>query len=204
VLHGEQELVLHGPLPARGKCENQARIIGIHDKGKAAVIDVQVDSYLEDAAEPLFTNRFSLFVRGEGGFGGATEAPRPRIALPAREPDAVVRTATLENQALLYRLCGDRNPLHVDPDAAMRAGFGRPILHGLCTYGIACKAAVDSVLDGDTSAVRSFRSRFAGVVYPGENLVTEPWRDNGYVILQTLAEERGAPVLGNARIELAT
>jgi acyl dehydratase len=204
VLHGEQELTLHGPLPIRGRCENRARIAGVYDKGNAALLDVQVDSHLDGSDEPLFTNRFRLFVRGEGGFGGEREQPRPDVEVPDREPDARIRTKTVENQALLYRLSGDRNPLHIDPALAIRVGFERPILHGLCTYGIACKAAVDTLLGRDTAAVRSFRARFAGVVYPGESVVTELWREEGYVVLRSETAERGTPVLANSRLDFAT
>jgi acyl dehydratase len=176
-------------------------IAGIYDKGRDAVI--VVESTTSDADDrPLVTNRYTLFLRGAGGFGGESSAPSAPDA-PDRPADLVVETPTLPQQALLYRLCGDRNPLHVDPEVAHAAGFERPILHGLCTYGVVLRSVVGAVLDGDVEALRSYRARFSGVVFPGETIVTEVWRDDSTLHLRASTVERGAPVLTRATIEVS-
>ncbi len=200
LLHGEQDLDLPGPLPAAAEVETTARVAHVYDKGKGALVVVETTS-ATDAGEVLCVNRFSSFLRGEGGFGGdsgpALADPRPK-----RAPDLVVERTTLPQQALLYRLSGDRNPLHADPAYAARGGFDRPILHGLCSYGIACKAAVDEVLDGDVGAVAGYRARFAGVVFPGETLVERIWREGDEVVFEVMTKERETPVLTNAVISV--
>jgi acyl dehydratase len=197
VLHGGQGLVVHRPLPAEGSATLRSRIADVYDKGSAAVI-VQESEAVDDAGEALFTTRSQIFARDEGGFGG-DRGPSARVDVPEGEPDLDVSTPTLPQQALWYRLCGDRNPLHSDPGFAEAAGFPRPILHGLCTYGIVCKALVDGLLDGDTGRVASFSARFAGVVYPGETLRTTAWRrDADWVVSTTAVEREGAPVLSDA------
>jgi acyl dehydratase len=182
-LHGRQELIVHRPLPVEGKAHATARIAEVQDKGSAAVI------VLESTASDLFTTRTHIFVRGAGGFGGERGASG-RVAVPDREPDATVHTPTDPAQALLYRLCGDLNPLHVDPEFAAAAGFPRPILHGLCTYGMVCKAVVDALLDGDVTRVAGFSARFAGVVFPGETLRTRIWTEGDRLVLTTSVVER--------------
>ena len=200
VLHGEQDLELHRPLRPVGDVVSSPRLAGVYDKGKAALVVIEVES--RDSVGPLFINRFGVFARGEGGFGGDTSTPPPGNEPPDRAPDAVVATPTTARQALLYRLSGDKNPLHADPEFAAIGGFDRPILHGLCTYGIACKAVVDSLLDGDATRVVRYRVRFTGVVYPGETIVTAMWQEPDRVILAATTEERGGAVLSNAAIRL--
>jgi acyl dehydratase len=202
LLHGEHELTLSGPLPTSGRVINRGRITAVQDKGTAAVVEAVVDSHLDPEAPPAFTNRLRLFVRGEGGFGGDPGPARPPDEPPRRKPSASVITPTLPQQALLYRLCGDDNPLHVDPGSAEEAGFERPILHGLCTFGIACRAAVTGVLAGAPDRVAGVAARFAGVVFPGETLVTDLWRDDRAIVLSTRVVERRARVLTHARITL--
>ena len=126
----------------------------------------------------LWTQRRSIFARGEGGFGGDRGLSTAATA-PDRAPDLELDIPVLPQQALLYRLCGDRNPLHSDPEFAAAAGFPRPILHGLCTYGMTCKALVDAVLDADAAAVGSYGARFTGVAYPGETLQAAVWKEDG-------------------------
>jgi acyl dehydratase len=199
VLHGEQDLEIHKPIPTSASVEHRPRISSIYDKGKAALITVEVES--GPAGDPLFTNRFTIFARGEGGFGGDPDSPPPGNSPPDREPDAVVESPTMSHQALIYRLSGDKNPLHADPDFAKLGGFDTPILHGLCTYGIACKATVDSLLGGDTTAVARYQVRFTGVVFPGETVVTSLWREPDRIILSATTKERSEkPVLSNAAI----
>ncbi|MDV6014185.1 MaoC/PaaZ C-terminal domain-containing protein [Haloechinothrix sp. LS1_15] len=196
VVHGKQEIVAHRPLPAEGKATARGRIADVHDKGKAAVI-LQETEVTDEAGEPLWTARSAIFARGEGGFGG-DRGPSEAVELPDREPDWTVDTPTLPQQALLYRLCGDRNPLHIDPEFARGAGFDAPILHGLCTYGMVAKAVTDTVLDGDPDRVASWSARFAGIVLPGETLRTRIWRDGDRYLVTTQTVERDAPALADA------
>jgi acyl dehydratase len=198
VLHGEQDLEVHRPIPTSATVEHRPRIASVYDKGKAALVTVEVES--GPAGDPLFTNRFTIFARGEGGFGGDPNAPPPGNTPPEREPDAVVESPTMSHQALIYRLSGDKNPLHADPDFAAMGGFDRPIIHGLCSYGITLKAIVDRVLDGDVTRVARYQARFAGVAFPGETYVTAYWRDGETIFLQAKAKERDALVISNAAV----
>jgi acyl dehydratase len=198
VLHGEQDLEIHRPIPVAAKVTNQPRIAGIYDKGKAALIIIEVDTLLENG-DKLFTNRFSIFARGEGGFGGDA-GPKPGNVAPDRAPDVVVETRTFPQQALLYRLSGDKNPLHADPEFARLAGFDIPILHGLCSYGIVCKAAVDAMLGGDVNRVARYQARFAGIFFPGETMVTSMWKEGDQILLSAQSKERQAPVISNCAI----
>ncbi|MDT4917457.1 MAG: hypothetical protein QOH89_2157 [Pseudonocardiales bacterium] len=199
VLHGTQRVDVHRPLPADGKARATARVKGVYDKGAAAV--VEVETLVTDLdGRPLWTNTSSIFARGEGGFGG-DRGPSGPPPPPDREPDAVIVTPTAPQQALWYRLVGDRNPLHSHPEFAAKAGFPRPILHGLCTYGMVCKAVVDAELEGDVSRVAGYGVRFAGVVYPGETLRTSVWREGDRRVLVTTVDERGdSPALTGAEL----
>ena len=203
ILHGEQELELHAALPVRGDVRTTAFISEVSDKGKAAL--VVLEAVTRDAAtdQRLVTNRFSAFIRGEGGFGDGdrSRATPPPPAAPVGPPAVEVECQTLPQQALLYRLSGDMNPIHADPAFARKGGFDRPILHGLCSYGMVCKAVVDAVLDGDVGRVGRYRARFAGVVFPGETIIVRIWRESDVVFVEALCKERGTPVLSNAVIE---
>ncbi|MEO6884834.1 MAG: MaoC/PaaZ C-terminal domain-containing protein [Jatrophihabitantaceae bacterium] len=199
VLHGSQRVDVQRVLPTSGSARATTRIANIYDKGSAAVILTET-TVTDLHGTALWTNTSSIFARGEGGFGGE-RGPSSSGGAPDREPDAVICTPTLPQQALLYRLLGDRNPLHSDPEFAALAGFPAPILHGLATYGIVCKAVVDELLDGDVSRVGAFGARFAGVVFPGETLKTSVWRDGGRLQLQTVVVERAdAPALSDAEL----
>ncbi|OSZ57437.1 3-alpha,7-alpha,12-alpha-trihydroxy-5-beta-cholest-24-enoyl-CoA hydratase [Streptomyces pharetrae CZA14] len=201
VLHGGQSLTLHRPLPAEGTATATDRIAAVYDKGKAAVLVMRTD--VADAEGPLWTGDTQIYVRGEGGWGG-DRGPATRREPPAGAPDRIVERSVREDQALLYRLCGDWNPLHADPEFAERAGFDRPILHGLCTYGITLKAVVDTLLAGDVARVRGYAARFAGVVHPGETLRVRMWREDGEIRVDVSAVERGdAPVLADAGVQYA-
>jgi acyl dehydratase len=199
LLHGGQEVIVHRPLPVEGKAVSRARIADVYDKGTAAVIVhhtelVGVDGNL------LATARSRVFARGAGGFGGE-RGPSGRVPLPDRAPDTELLTPTLPQQALWYRLCGDRNPLHADPAFAATAGFPRPILHGLCTYGMVCKAVVDAMLGGDVTRLARYSARFAGVVFPGETLRTRVWREGRRLVLDVgVVERAGAAALSDAVI----
>ena len=177
VLHASEAVTAPQPIPPSGTGRAVTRFTEIWDKGKAAVIWSETTVTTPDG-DPLWTQKRSIFARGEGGFGGE-RGPSTSAEPPDRAPDAELSIPTLPQQALLYRLCGDRNPLHSDPGFASAAGFPKPILHGLCTYGIGAKALVDEFLDGDVSRVGSYGVRFAGVLYPGETLKATVWKDGG-------------------------
>ncbi|MCZ0989511.1 MaoC/PaaZ C-terminal domain-containing protein [Streptomyces diastatochromogenes] len=199
VLHGGQTLRIHRPLPAEGTATVTGRIAAVYDKGKAAVLVMRTE--VTDAEGPLWTNDAQIFVRGEGGWGG-DRGPSTRLEPPTGEPDRTVERPVRADQALLYRLSGDHNPLHADPEFAKLAGFDRPILHGLCTYGITLKAVVDTLLGGDVTRVREYTTRFAGVVYPGETLRIRMWRREGEVRVAVSAIEReDAPVLADTIVQ---
>ncbi len=200
VLHGEQEIQIHRPIPVAAEIASKGRVAGIYDKGKAALIVIEVDTS-EKGGDKLFTNRFSIFARGEGGFGGDS-GPKAGNVAPDREPDAVSESPTLSHQAILYRLSGDKNPLHIDPEFAKMGGFDTPILHGLCSFGIVCKSVVDEMLDGDVARVAGYGARFSGVVFPGETIVTKMWKEEGKIIIAAETKERGTPVIGNCAMTL--
>ncbi|WP_409427406.1 MaoC/PaaZ C-terminal domain-containing protein [Mycobacterium sp. SMC-11] len=188
ILHASEKVTVPAPLPPSGSARAISRIVEVWDKGKAAVVVLETSVTSTDGT-PLWTQHRSIFARGEGGFGGE-RGPSTSSELPDRAPDFEVDIPVSPQQALLYRLCGDRNPLHSDPAFAAAAGFDRPILHGLCTYGMTCKAAVDTVLDGDAGAVRSFGARFAGVVFPGETLRARLWKDGDRLVGNVVAPSR--------------
>jgi acyl dehydratase len=198
LLHGEQDLEIHQPIPAEATITNRGKVAELWDKGKAALAVLQVDSS-DESGKPLFTNRFGLFLRGEGGFGGEP-GPKAGNAAPDRAPDGVIESPTIPQQALIYRLSGDKNPLHADPEIAKMAGFDRPIIHGLCSYGIVCKAIVDHLLDGDVTRVARYQVRFRGVAFPGETYLTEYWREDDKILIQAKSRDRDAIVISNAAI----
>lgn len=183
ILHASQRVEIHQPLPREGKAEVSTGVSALYDKGSAAIVVVDSDAVGSDG-EPLWTSSMRMFSRGEGGFGGerGPDGPPPP---PEREPDHVLETTTLPQQALLYRLLGDRNPLHSEPEVASQAGFPRPILHGLCTYGMVCRSIVDEVLGGEATVVRAIEARFAGVVFPGESLRTSVWSEQDRLLFAT-------------------
>jgi acyl dehydratase len=200
-VHGEHEVIVHGPIPPEARVTNLIRVADVFDKGKGALIVLEIETR-DEVGALLFTNRRSSYVRGEGGFGGPP-GPKPGNAPPERRPDLEIETPTLPQQALLYALSSqDEYPLHTDPEFARRVGFEKPIIHGLCTYGVVCKAVVDHYLEGDTSRVSSYQARFSGPVFPGETLVTALWRKEGRLVLNTRVKERGTPAISNAAIEL--
>jgi len=189
VLHASEAVTVPAPLPASGAGRAVTRITDIWDKGKAAVIFNET-TVVDSSGKTLWTVKRSIFARGEGGFGGE-RGPSTSAETPERAADFEIDIPVLPQQALLYRLCGDRNPLHSDPEFAAAAGFPRPILHGLCTYGMTCKALVDTVLDADTTRVGSYGARFAGVVYPGETLRASVWQDGDQLRAVVTAPSRG-------------
>jgi acyl dehydratase len=198
VVHGSQSVSVSAPLPTSGAATLTTRITDVWDKGKAAVI-WQEGTAVSAAGDELWRVRSSIFVRGEGGWGGDRGSSTP-VSLPEREPDAVASYDVRAEQALLYRLCGDRNPLHADPAFAERAGFPAPILHGLCSWGIVLREVTEALLDGDASRVSAFTGRFSGVVFPGETIGLRAWQtDDGIVVDAAIAggQRDGSPVLSD-------
>ena len=203
VVHGSQSISVTGPVPTIGSATVTTRISEIWDKGKAAVI-WQEGVAVSPEGEELWTTRSSIFVRGEGGWGGDRGSSTP-VELPDRAPDADATYDVLPQQALLYRLCGDRNPLHADPDFAKAAGFPAPILHGLCSYGIVLRTLTEELLGGDATRVGGFGVRFAGVVFPGETIRVRGWREDDRILASaTVAggDRDGSPVLGDVLLTL--
>jgi acyl dehydratase len=204
VVHGEQSIRLHRPIAPNGTLQTVAVVTGIYDKGKGAVAVVEAKT-VDDAGHPVFDNIFSIFVRGAGGFGGDRGPETVTVEPPDRAPDFAITERTSAEQAALYRLSGDLNPLHISPSMAQAVGFERPILHGLCTYGFAGRAIVRAVCGGDTSKLRSFAARFSAPVLPGDELTTSGWRnaDGSYLIRVTAGEgDARKTVLSNARVEI--
>ncbi|MGH9250858.1 MAG: MaoC/PaaZ C-terminal domain-containing protein [Acidimicrobiales bacterium] len=189
LVHGEQSISLAREIPVAGEIESITEIVGIHDKGSGALVVVESIATLVGDGEPLFTNRSGLFIRGEGGWGG-DRGPSSSFAVPDRAPDHEVTYATRIDQALTYRLSGDHNPLHSDPKFAAMAGFPRPILHGLCTYGFTGRALLHTLCGGDPARFRSMSGRFSSPVFPGEALTVRMWReDGGEALFQTLGRD---------------
>jgi acyl dehydratase len=198
VVHGEQKVELHRPLPASGTFTAEGRTIGAFDKGegKGAVL-INETIWTDEKGEKVATLTGSTFARGDGGFGGPTEGqPEPHV-VPTRAPDLSVDISTRPDQALFYRLNGDRNPLHSDPDFARRAGFPRPILHGLCTYGITCRAVLQAITDYDPDQILSHQVRFSSPVFPGELISVDLWRDGKAISFEARVKDRGVTVIKN-------
>jgi len=200
VVHGEQKVEFHKPLPTEASITAEGRVIGAYDKGdKGAVI--YTETVLKDArsGEKIATLTSSTFARGDGNFGGPAEgAPEPH-EVPTRAPDMTLEFPTRPDQALIYRLSGDRNPLHSDPGIARAAGFPRPILHGLCTYGITCRAVLQAYCDFDPTKIRSHQVRFSSPVFPGETIAVDLWRDGDVVSFEARVKERGVTVIRNGK-----
>ncbi|XP_007536946.1 peroxisomal multifunctional enzyme type 2 [Erinaceus europaeus] len=202
VLHGEQYLELYKPLPRAGKLRCEAVVADILDKGSGLVILMDVYTYSEK--ELICYNQFSLFLIGSGGFGGKRTSDKAKVtvAIPNRPPDAVLTDTTSLNQAALYRLSGDWNPLHIDPNFASLAGFEKPILHGLCTFGYSARHVLQHFADNDVSRFKAIKTRFAKPVYPGQTLQTEMWKEGNRIHFQTKVQETGAIVIANAYVDL--
>ncbi|HEX2795764.1 MAG TPA: MaoC/PaaZ C-terminal domain-containing protein [Immundisolibacter sp.] len=204
LVHAEQSLTLHRPLPASGEVIGRTRVVGINDKGPGKGAIVYSQRTLHDAVSDalIATLDSSTFCRGDGGCGGADAPPMRLAPTPERAPDAVCELPTLPQQALLYRLCGDFNPLHADPAVARAAGFERPILHGLCTFAVAGHALLRTLCDYDPARLTQLQARFSAPVYPGETLRTEIWHEAGAVAFRTLAVERKLVVLSHGRAQI--
>ncbi len=185
LVHGEQSIELHREIPVEGEIETVGEVTGIYDKGKGAVVMTESTSTLVSDGQPLFTKTMSAFIRGEGGWGGDS-GPALQWEKPDRDADESVTYTTRPEQALIYRLSGDRNPLHADPTFAAMGGFDRPILHGLCTYGFTGRGLLNILCDGDSSRFKAMYGRFSSPVFPGESLTVNVWRTgDGTAVYQT-------------------
>ena len=196
-VHAEQAFTLHRPLPTAGTSRSVSRVAGIYDKGSAALVVTESTAVDAATGEPLATTRGSVFIRGEGGFGG-DRGPGQDWAMPSGAPDAQVTYQTRPDQALLYRLTGDRNPLHSDPKFAARGGFTRPILHGMCTYGYTGRALLHAVCGSEPARFCSMEGRFTRPVIPGDELTVSIWADGGTAYFRTTSN--GVPVLDRGRL----
>lgn len=198
LLHGEQAVTLHKPIPVNGTATSKAKVAAIWDKGKGAVITLEAQSIDKATGEPLFTTRSSVFIRGAGNFGGERGPSTEPFKAPERAPDHQVRYQTTPDQALIYRLSGDRNPLHSDPDYAKLGGFEKPILHGLCTYGFTGRALLSALCNNQVERFKHIEGRFSGQVYPGDELCINIWVSGNEASFQTLTQ-RGDVVIDHGR-----
>jgi acyl dehydratase len=187
LVHGEQAIELHQPIPVQGTCRSVTTVTGIYDKGSGAVVVTETESTDAKTGDPLFTTRSAAFIRGEGGWGGDRgPSAESRPTAPERKPDHEVKLQTGRDQALLYRLSGDRNPLHSDPSFAHAAGFDTPILHGLCTYGFTGRALLQELCGSDPARFKAMEARFSSPVFPGDELTISIWRTGeGEAVFQT-------------------
>ena len=197
LVHAEQAFGLHRPLAPEGTLRVTSKVTGIYDKGSGALVVSEATAADPATGETVITSRSSAFIRGEGGFGG-DRGPRDDWAAPGRAPDHRLTYATRPEQALIYRLSGDRNPLHSDPKFAARAGFERPILHGLCTYGVAGRALLHAMAGGDPARFASMSGRFSSPVLPGESLTVSIWADGGGALFRATKDD-GTVVIDRGR-----
>jgi acyl dehydratase len=185
VVDGGRRVELYEEVPVAGRVRSRSRLIGVYDKGSGAVVSTESESVDANTGEPLFNLYAQFFIRGEGGFGGDSGPSGPGNVPPDQAPDHEVTYDIRLDQALTYRLSGDRNPLHADPRFAKAAGFDRPILHGLCTYGFTGRALLHSLCDSDPARFKSMEGRFSNVVYPGDRITVSMWKSNGQAIFNT-------------------
>ncbi|HEX3596095.1 MAG TPA: MaoC/PaaZ C-terminal domain-containing protein [Polyangiaceae bacterium] len=204
LLHGEQYTeILSPPLPTSADIVTEGTVSGIYDKGKGALVTIDFVTSDKRTKKPLLKNVMSAFIRGEGGFGGDAKSPEPGNVPPDRQPDIVVESPTQSSQALLYRLSGDKNPLHVDPMMAKMGGFDVPILHGLCTFGYLGRAVIETCTDDQPERFKSIQVRFSKPVFPGETIVSQLWKVSpNEIICKARVKERDTDVITNAKVTL--
>ncbi|WP_024512878.1 MaoC/PaaZ C-terminal domain-containing protein [Bradyrhizobium sp. ARR65] len=203
VVDGERDITFHKPIPIAACATADARVLGVYDKGRDKGAVIQNEVFVRDGdGGKIVTIVSSIFARGDGGFGGPSEGMPEPHQVPRRVPDKSVDFAIRPDQALIYRLCGDRNPLHSDPEFANRAGFPRPILHGMCTYGLTCRAVLQTYADYDPSAFRRHRVRFSAPVFPGEIVTVNLWKDGDSISFEAHVRERRVVVAKNGQTVL--
>jgi acyl dehydratase len=204
LVNGEQGVTLHRPLAPQGTVIGRTRILEVVDKGagKGALVYTERKVTEKASGELIATVTQTTFCRADGGFGGPPREPPPLHQIPERAPDLVCDLATRPEAALIYRLSADRNPLHVDPDVAKAAGFPRPILHGLATFGVVGHALLKSACSYDPNRLASIAGRFSAPVFPGETIRTEMWRDGAVVSFRALVPERNVVAMNNGRAEV--
>jgi acyl dehydratase len=190
LVHGSQAVTLHRPIPVEAEATVQDKVVAMYDKGKAAVVVTEAE-VKSKSGEPLWTTRSSVFIRGEGGWGGDRGPSGPQNEPPAKAPDHEITLQTSPDQAFVYRLSGDRNPLHTDPSFAALGGFDRPILHGLCTYGFTGRALLSALCGDDVTKFRHIEGRFSSPVLPGDALTVRIWKTGaGEAVFTTSVGER--------------
>jgi acyl dehydratase len=200
ILHGEQGFRIHKQIPTQATLTTAGKVTGVYDKGKGALVNIETETK-DMAGDVLFSNTSGIFVRGAGGFGGE-RGPEAGNVPPEKSPDKSVEMQTLDIQAAIYRLSGDRNPLHIDPAFAQMAGYDRPILHGLCTFGHVGRAVLAEYCGNDPARLAAMSVRFSGVVYPGDTIVTDMWEaGNGKILMQAKTQD-GRVVISNAVAEV--
>jgi acyl dehydratase len=203
VVDGERDITFHKPFPTSSHLIADSNVLAVFDKGKDKGAVIRHQTVLKNPdGEKLATIVASRFARGDGGFGGPSEGQPEPHQVPPRSPDKVVDIATRPDQALVYRLCGDRNPLHSDPGFAKKAGFPKPILHGMCTYGITCRGVLQTYADYDPTAFRQHVARFSSPVYPGETVTMELWKDGSVISFEAKVKARGVTVIKSGKTVL--
>jgi acyl dehydratase len=203
VVDGERDITFHRPLAVAANLLVDSRVLAVFDKGKDKGAVIRHQTVLKnDNGEELATLVASRFARGDGGFGGPSEGQPEPHNVPTRAPDRSVDISTRQDQALIYRLCGDRNPLHSDPEFARRAGFPKPILHGMCTFGITCRGILQTYADYDPAAFRQHAARFSSPVYPGETVTLDMWKDGNVISFEAKVKAREAVVIRNGKAVL--
>ncbi|WGR93389.1 MaoC family dehydratase N-terminal domain-containing protein [Bradyrhizobium sp. ISRA443] len=202
VLDGERDITFHKPMPVAASVTADARVRGVYDKKEKGAI-IQNEVVIRDGnGDKIVTIVSSTFARGDGGFGGPSEGMPEPHQVPRRAPDRSVDIPIRPDQALIYRLSGDRNPLHSDPEFARRAGFSKPILHGMCTYGLTCRAVLQTYADYDPSAFHLHRVRFSAPVFPGEIITVNLWKDGNSISFEAHVRERRVTVAKNGQTVL--
>ena len=203
VVDGERDITFHKPLATAAHITADSTVLGVFDKGKDKGAVIRHKTVLrDDKGEALATLVASRFARGDGGFGGPSEGQPEPHKVPARAPDKTVDISTRPDQALVYRLCGDRNPLHSDPEFAKRAGFPKPILHGMCTYGMTCRGILQTYADYDPAAFKQHVARFSSPVYPGETVTMDLWKDGNVISFEAKVKARNVAVIKSGKTVL--
>jgi acyl dehydratase len=203
VVDGEREITFHRPLAVAARLIVDSRVLAVFDKGKDKGAVIRHQTLLKnEEGEALATLVASRFARGDGGFGGTSEGQPEPHQVPSRAPDKSIDIPTRADQALIYRLCGDRNPLHSDPEFARRAGFPKPILHGMCTFGLTCRGILMTYADYDPTAFRQHAARFSAPVYPGETVTVDLWKDGNVISFEARVKARNAVVIKSGKTVL--